>query len=185
MGISELKHVKTIHVVAVNNDVKELLWVLEKGYNGSITIKTCNLNKQGDTHFKFQLNAEALAKVSYNLPLSYIYEPNAAILKAGAFNSVAQQLSVHKLHQHTHLYTTEQLVDFPGRCFKITQTLPYNKKQFKALGISKANITTRNFPESVQDIRKKLGVKDGGTTYLFFTTNITNARMILVCEKLA
>jgi hypothetical protein len=183
IGINELKHVKTIHVVAVNNEVKELLWVLEKSFNGNITIKTANLKNQDCEYFDLYINEEKPASASFSEPLTYLYEPNSAILKAGAFNTVSNKLKVFKLHKHSHLYTSDNLVDFPGRVFKIEKIIPYNKKEFKKLRITQANITTRNFTESVQSIRKKFNIKDGGDTYLFFTTDIKNNKIIIICTK--
>ena len=184
VGIGELKHVKTIVVVAVNNEVKELLWLLEYGFDGQASIKTFNLRKDKNQHFSFSFNDENTPEATYSLPLTYLYEPNAAILKAGAFNAVAKQFGLNKLHKHSHLYTSNQLIDFPGRCFKIESVLPYNKKQFKKEFVgSNANITTRNFPETVQKIRKKLNIKDGGDSYLFFTTDMMDEKIVIVTHK--
>lgn len=184
IGIYELKGVKTIHSIAVNNEVKELLWILESGYSGKTSIKTVNLLNDGQQQFDFNLDEEPLASSKYNQPLSYLYEPNSAVLKAGAFNSISEKLNVFKLHKHSHLYTSEALIDFPGRRFKIDCIINYNKKQFKReLKITKANVTTRNFPESVQSIRKKLSIKDGGDNYLFFTTDLDDNKIIISCTK--
>ena len=184
VGIGELKYVKTIHIVAVNNEVKELLWVLERDFNAGITIKTVNLNKGKEDHFDFLLESEKNAESTYSTPLTYLYEPNAAILKAGGFHSVSKKLNLLKLHKHSHLYTNKELVEnFPGRRFKIERTLPYNKKELKQLGLEKANITTRNFPETVQQIRKKLGIKDGGDSYLFFTTDKNDNKIVTATKK--
>lgn len=184
VGIGELKHVKTIHVVAVNNEVKELLWILEYGYNESITIETVNLKKDDSEHFKFLLETEKTSEPTYSKPLAYLYEPNAAILKAGAFNTVSEKLSIFKLHKHSHLYTSESLIPFPGRYFRIENVISYNKKELKQLDIIKANITTRNFPETVQEIRKKLAIKDGGEHYLFFTTDVDDNKIVIVGNKI-
>lgn len=183
VGINELSHVKTIHVIAVNNEVKELLWVLQRDFLGEISIETVNIKNNKNEHFNFSLEKEKQHQSAYSLPLTYLYEPNSAILKAGGFHSASNQLQVFKLHQHSHLYTSESLIDFPGRCFKIDNILPYNKKLFKKKNINKANITTRNFPETVQQIRKKLNIKDGGNLYLFFTTDLENNKIVLVCGK--
>mgnify|MGYP000114946327 CR=1 FL=1 len=183
IGINELKHVKTIHIIALNNEVKELLWVLENKFEGKITIKTVNLKKEKNDSFKFYLEDEKIADSKYNLPLSYLYEPNAAILKSGAFHSISTTLNIFKLHQHSHLYTSDRKIDFPGRSFKIDTVLPYNKKVLKKLNITKANITTRNFPETVQQIRKKFNIKDGGSTYLFFTTDLNDQKTIIITNK--
>jgi hypothetical protein len=184
IGIHELKHVKKIYVVAVNNEVKELLWVLEKdNIENNILTETVNLNTNKTDHFGFEFNEENTAEVSFSLPQTYLYEPNTAILKSGGFNSISEKLHLNKLHQHSHLYTSNKLIDFPGRSFKIDDIFPYNKKGMKKSGITKANITTRNFPDSVETIRKKLGIKDGGSIYIFATTNIENQKILIICTK--
>ena len=186
IGINELQHVKTIYSVAINNEVKELLWVLEHDFNGDIDIQTVNLLKTKQQTFQFHLNEEAETEANYGEPLTYLYEPNAAILKMGAFNSISNQLQLHKLQKHSHLYTSETLISFPGRRFKIENIIDYNKKQFKKeLKLTKANVTTRNFPETVQTIRKKLSIKDGGDNYLFFTTLNTGKKVIISCSKIS
>ncbi|WP_100614581.1 class I SAM-dependent methyltransferase [Confluentibacter citreus] len=184
IGIGELQHVKTIHVVAVNNEVKELLWILERGFQDEVSIKTVNLKQEQDDYFEFQLKNEKSVESTYGKPLTYLYEPNAAILKAGAFNTISDQLTVFKLHKHSHLYTSELLIPFPGRCFRVENIIPYNKKELKQLAITKANITIRNFPETVEQIRKKLNIKDGGEVYLFFTTDVENNKIVIICNKL-
>jgi hypothetical protein len=183
VGLSELKFVKEIHVVAINNEVKELLWFLELGFNRETQIKTINIKNAINEKFSFLLNEESLTKIKYTLPQSYLYEPNAAILKSGAFNSLANKFNIYKLHKHSHLYTSNNLFEFPGRVFKIEKTLPYNKKLLKKEDITKANISIRNFPETVQQIRKKLNIKDGGIKYLFFTTNNQNEKIVLLTSK--
>ena len=183
-GLRSLKYVKEIHIVAVHNDVKEVLWLLEKGYELEPVIKTVNFTSQKTMHFQFRLSEESNNIVNQSLPSNYLYEPNAAIIKSGAFSSVSNQLKIDKLHTNTHLYTSTDLQPyFPGRSFKIQQILPYNKKAIKKTGITKANITTRNFPESVAVLRKKFKIKDGGNSYLFFTTTMDERKVILVCEK--
>ncbi len=184
VGIDELKFVKTIHVVAVNNEVKELLWIIEKDYTFEIKIETINIKRTTNEVFNFQLKGESISEAVYGLPQTYLYEPNAAILKAGGFNSVGSAYDIYKLHKHSHLYISDTLITFPGRVFKIVESLPYNKKSLKHLQNEKANITTRNFPESVQNIRNRFKIKDGGTSYLFFTTNMLDEKCVLVCTKI-
>lgn len=183
VGIDELKFVKEIHVIAVKNEVKELIWVIENGFDNEITIKTVNIIADTKDVFSFSLNEESSAVATFETPLKYLYEPNSSILKSGGFNSLAKKYHLSKLHQHSHLYTSNDLIDFPGRIFKVDSVLSYNKKALKALGIIKANITTRNFTETVQQIRKKHRIKDGGHTYLFFTTNYRNEKIVVVCSK--
>jgi len=183
IGISELKYVKDIHVVAVNNEVKELLWILEQDNENNIKITTINLKKNNNDAFVFELSDEAESEVLYSEPLSYLYEPNAAILKSGAFKIVSSQLKVFKLHVNTHLYTLDKFIDFPGRQFKIDKVLPYSKQALKSMAIKKANMSTRNFPETVEQLRKKFKITEGGNTYLFFTTNIKNEKIVIICSK--
>ncbi len=182
-GIKELKYVKRIHIVAVNNEVKELLWILERGYHSEIIIEAINLKSEMNEVFKFNYSDESAIEINYSLPLNYLYEPNSAILKSGGFNSVSSTLNISKLHKHSHLYTNEELIDFPGRRFMIVKVLPYNKQTLKNLNIQKANITTRNFPETVQHIRNTFKIKDGGTSYLFFTTDMLDEKIVLICSK--
>jgi 16S rRNA G966 N2-methylase RsmD len=178
-----LKHVKDIHIVAVNNEVKELLWILERHFEGEVSINTTNIHKDTSQNFGFLFEKEPTAKVEYSQPLHYLYEPNSAVLKSGGFRSISEGLNIPKLHKHSHLYTSEPLIDFPGRRFMIEQQLPFNKKLFAKEKITKANVTTRNFPISVHEIRKKLNIKDGGSMYLFFTTNLNNEKLILICSR--
>ncbi|MCK7590894.1 class I SAM-dependent methyltransferase [Subsaxibacter sp. CAU 1640] len=182
-GIIELKFVKYVHVVAVDNEVKELLWILEKEFIGNITVHTANIKTSETQQFQFNFEDELQLAINYHEPLSYLYEPNASILKAGGFKSLASQLGIHKLHKHSHLYTSNEFMSFPGRSFIIVTLIPYNKKEIKSMAIKKANITTRNFPESVQKIRNTTKIKDGGDTYLFFTTNLKNEKIVIVCTK--
>jgi hypothetical protein len=184
IGISELKHVKDIHIIAVKNEVKELIWILENDFKGEITIKTANIVNHTKEVFTFKLKNEATHNATLSNPLKFLYEPNAAILKSGAFNSVSKQLKISKIHQHSHLYTSNEHLIFPGRSFTIESIVDYSKKNIKSLKISQANITTRNFPETVQNLRKKYSIKDGGHTYLFFTTNHLGVKLVIICNKL-
>src|SRR5690606_2873763 len=104
-------------------------------------------------------------------------------MKSGGFHSVSEHFELYKLHKHSHLYTSDELINFPGRTFKVENVVPYNKKALKTLKVQKANIATRNFPETVEIIRKKLNIKDGGETYMFFTTNMNDEKICLVCKK--
>ena len=182
--MQELKNVREIHIVAVNNEVKELLWILDaKTPVTPVSIKTINLTKGGNEVFDFLLLAERDAKTNYSSPTKFLYEPNAAIMKSGAFKTIGNTYGVMKLHEHSHLYTSRVLVDFPGRAFEIIKQVPYNKKALKDLSIEKANITTRNFPESVATIRKRFKISDGGEVFLFFTTDMLGKRIVLQCKK--
>ena len=183
-GLSELTKVKRIHIVAIDNEVKELLWELQAEFVGHPVIKTVNIVHETEEVFEFELNANIDSPV-LELPKNYLYEPNSAIMKSGGFNEIGIQYSLGKLHPHSHLYTSTECIDFPGRTFEIQKVFPYSKKEMKAhLENTKANVTTRNFPDSVDDIRKKWKIKDGGTTYCFFTTDLNNDKIVLLCTKI-
>lgn len=182
-GLSELKNVKAIHIVALDNEVKELLWVLEKNYTQSIEISTINLAKEKTEEFRFELGNDAGS--NYSLPKKYLYEPNASIMKSGGFNEITGPFHIEKLHQHSHLYTSDTIINFPGRIFEIENGFEYTKQNMKSfLEHKKANITIRNFPDTVENIRKKWKIHDGGTSYCFFTTDLNNNKIVLLCTKL-
>ena len=182
-GINAMKHVKEVHIVAVDNEVKELLFLIKKEYTGVITIKTINLNKTKSAVFSFHRSNKISAIITP--PNTYLFEPNAAILKSGGFNTIASLLKLGKLHPHSHLYTSDTAIDFPGRSFRIMEQLPYQKKSLKKRFSKKQyNITTRNFPITVAELRKTLGIKDGGTLYMFFTTDHKNDKIVLICAKI-
>ncbi len=183
-GLSELKNVKTIHIVAVENEVKELLWELSKDFRGKTTVKTINLVKEIADSFEFILD-ENTAITPYSLPQKYLYEPNSAIMKSGGFNEIGVFYTLSKLHKHSHLYTSSTLIAFPGRIFEIEKVIPYSKTEMKkVLENKQVNITTRNFPVSVESIRKKWKIKEGGIQYCFFTTDENDNKIVLICTKI-
>ena len=183
-GLSELKNVKTIHIIALENEVKELLWEIQNGYSGEIEIKTVNIVKEKLDTFEFILGKN-LEIPTYGLPQKYLYEPNSAIMKSGGFDEVGTFYHLNKLHKHSHLYTNSTLVDFPGRVFEIENTIPYHKNEMKAhLENQQLNITTRNFPDTVESIRKKWKIKEGGNRYCFFTTDENDHKIVLICKKI-
>jgi 16S rRNA G966 N2-methylase RsmD len=184
--IRELKSVSEVHVVAVDNDCKEVLYLINRDLAFErIKITGVNILKEDRQVFDFSYEEEENTSAPIGPISDYLYEPNAAILKAGAFNVISGKFSVLKLHRNTHLYTSSQLVsDFPGRKFKVEAISKYDKKEvYQLLKASKANISIRNFPEPVQQIRKKLGLQDGGDLYLFATTDQNNKRVIIITRK--
>lgn len=183
-GLNELTNVSEIHIVAVKNEVKELLWRIDSIPSKETVIHTINCINNTTNTTSFTLQELYDTEATYNTPKTYLYEPNASLLKSGAFNWVSSHYSIDKLHQHTQLYTHDELISFPGRCFKIKQVVPYNKQIKKALAIKKAHITIRNFNISVVELRKKLKITDGGDVYLFFTTLLGNQKVVLVCDKI-
>lgn len=184
VGIKELKFVKEIHIVSLKNEVKELLWVLQANFNGEMVVKTVNIaHEQKVDTFNFTLQEEKSALPNFAEPQNFLYEPNSAILKSGAFSLLAVRYSLGKLSGHSHLYTSNELKDFPGRKFRIEKVWPYSKKTMKILDFKRANITVRNFPERVDSLRKRYGILNGGERYLFFTTSKDKVRIIISCKK--
>ena len=187
---------KQVHVVSVKNECKELLLLVEGGFCGETEVVCVDLDelsrrvddRQGIMKLEITSVASNLKKekgeiISYSFPKSYLYEPNASIMKAGLFKTVANKYNVQKLHPSTHLYTSEELVpDFPGRSFEIKRVTKVQRKEIQ--DIEKANLSTRNFPGNVADLRKKLKLKDGGDTYIFACTLNDNSKVLIVCEKL-
>jgi len=185
-AVGQLGSVQKVYIVAVDNECKEVLYHVAASKNPNLLIETINLQAGANQQrFTFDYEAEENAPVTYTLPQTYIYEPNAAILKAGGFKSLANHFELNKLHRNSHLYTSENLMpDFPGRIFKLKTTSRYQKKELASyLPDLKANITVRNFPDSVAAIRKKTGLKEGSDTYLFATTDLNAKPIILICEK--
>ena len=185
-AVSQLRSVAEVHVVAVNNECKELLLVLERGKDsGDIEMHTVNLQGGCRQVFDFSLKAEAASACGYASQLGqYLYEPNSALMKAGCYRLPAGYYGLEKLHPNTHLYTSDVLVsDFPGRVFKIVNSCGFSKKELKALACKQANLSVRNFPEHVEVLRKRLKISDGGDIYLFATTLYDGAKVLISCVK--
>ena len=183
--LSDLEAVKEVHVIAVNNDCKEVLYLLEKDFIGETQIFCVNLKKVHKEEFRFTLSEEREAISPYSEPLEYIYEANAAIMKAGAFKSIASNYELYKLHKHSHLYTSQKLIsEFPGRSFKVKEVLNPDKRSLAKHISGKANLACRNFPQKVDVLKKKLKLKDGGDDYVFATTLSDDKPKLLLCSKL-
>ena len=185
LALKELKTVSEVHIVSVGNECKELLLVLQKSPISSDVFIHCELSTHiGESqHYVFTQKQERLSPC----PLAgqvetYLYEPNASILKAGAFRSLTQAYPVRKLHVNSHLYTSSSFVaDFPGRKFKVESVTGFGKKELKAFlqDMGKANLTVRNFPSSVAELRKRLKLKEGGEDYIFATT-LSDEQKVLI-----
>lgn len=182
-GINELSHIKSIHIVAIENEVKELLWILEKDYFGEIEIISVNIQKEKTDTNSFILGSTTPA--TFALPNLFLYEPNAPLLKSGCADNLCKDLLINKLHPHSYLFTNIKLIEFPGRRFVIETIIPFKKEELKKyIEGKKMNITTRNFPLSVEEIRKKHKIAEGGNIYTFFTTNINDEKIVLICNKI-
>lgn len=183
-ALSELNQVQKVFVIALENEVKELLFLMVKGFTDAPTIEAINMVK--DKIYRFEHPLQDADHAVFGLPQKYLYEPNAALMKSGLFHAIGQRFGLSKLHQHSHLYTSETLVaDFPGRIFEIQQQLPYNKKTGKeVLQGMQTNLSMRNFPGTVEELKRKWKMKDGSNTYTFATTTFEDEKIILICHKL-
>ena len=185
MALSMLKNVEKVTVLAVANEVKELLFTLGKQIQTDPQIRCVNLITNGDHILKYTLSD--LLQEEYRIAelSSYLYEPNAAILKAGGYNLLCQHYNLEKLNRNTHLYTSNKLVgDFPGRVFEVKGNVSYNKKSVSAhLVTQKANVGVRNFPDTPDQVKKKLGLKDGGSQYLFGYRDLNDKPRVAICAK--
>lgn len=184
-----LPGVLSVHVLSVKNECKELLFVIGREPVESPEIHCVNY-KAADSSpqfFSFKMGDERDAAANYSSTVKkYLYEPNASILKAGAFKSVSLRYAMAKMHPNSHLYTSDVFVEnFPGRIFEVEEVMPFSSKLAKTLvqSIPRANITVRNFPLSVEELRKKSKVKDGGDIYLFATVISANDKVLLRCRK--
>ncbi|MEQ9425169.1 MAG: hypothetical protein RJQ09_12170 [Cyclobacteriaceae bacterium] len=179
-AIKQLETTDKVWVVSVDNECKELLFMIASGDVDSEIVAT-NIIKGRTEEFTFKRFEEAAADAEYSNPESYLYEPNASIMKAGAFKSVALSFSLKKLHPNTHLYTSQNhVVGFPGRVFKIEKSELFNWKNWKG---KKANISVRNFPYSPEEIKKKAGIMDGGEDYMFFATGEDEKLITILTQK--
>jgi len=187
-AVRELPNTAEIHIISVENECKEVLLLLDQEKHIQQHIKTINFGKNNKVDvFEFLQNGETDAKIRYASSVqAYLYEPNASIMKGGAFKLVAERFGLYKLHKNTHLYTSNQLItDFPGRVFEVQNTFGSSKSELKELmgKIQKANITTRNYPLPVDELRKKLKIKDGGDIYLFACTFDNDQKEIIQCVR--
>ena len=193
LALKTLKHVCEAHVVSVNNECKELLLVLQKASIPSQVLIHCehivntSLCDFAHQHFAFTQEQEHTSDCLLTSQVeAYLYEPNASILKAGAYRSLTQSYEVKKLHASSHLYTSSHFIeDFPGRRFQVESVSGFGKKDLKTFlqGMEKANLTIRNFPSSVADLRKRLKLKEGGENYIFATTLADESKILIKCKK--
>lgn len=183
-----LKNLAEIHVLSVNNECKELLVLMNKN-EVEEPIVTCANYYSGiwqTENFRYSQEEKFVPRYAKFVKL-YLYEPNSSLLKTGFYKSIAEKYNIEKLHVNSHLYTSSRMIpEFPGRIFEVQAISSMNKKDLKKnlSGIDKANITVRNFPMSVEEIRKKLKIKEGGDIYLFFSTDANEKRILIKAHQL-
>lgn len=186
-ALASLHNVKEIHVLAVANECKELVFKIERDFHEPTELYCANL-QTGQPLLHFTQEEQNCALHLADKPQRYLYEPNAALLKAGCFKLPSEWFGVLKLHKNSHLYTSETLVvDFPGRIFEIESWGLYNKKVRQTLlpDLDKANLAVRNFPLNVDELRKALKISEGGNTYLFATTLKGEEKVLIRTKKAA
>lgn len=187
-ALSQMKGVCEVHIVSLDGECKEILLLLKSGETtDSPVIHAVNLLSDGIIQsFSFKAEDEQNAVCRYADCVSgYLYEPNASLMKACPFKVISERLGVCKLHPNSHLYVSDNLItDFPGRIFAVEAVCSFSKQDQKVLReLKKANISVRNFPLSVNEIRRQLRLADGGEHYLFATTMNDGKRVIICCRK--
>ena len=200
-AISELSHVREVHIISVNNECKELLLVLSARNMGDMEASSADGEVKHAGNLRIYCVNDAQSFVCDELDMEsspvriappvleemqYLYEPNASLMKAGCFSVLSGRYDARMLSKNSHLFVSQAPIEaFPGRSFRIIAVSSFNKKELKRhlSGITKANISTRNFPLSVAELRKRLKLKDGGETYIFATTLSDESHVLVITEK--
>ena len=178
-------HVAEVHIVSVGNECKELLILMSADHHDELIVHCVN-DGQRLTYLPSQDTEPPVLAVDDDRA-AYLYEPNASIMKAGCFGTLTELYPVKALALDSHLFeSSEEIKDFPGRSFAITVVTTMNKKELgRSLnGIIQANVAVRNFPLTAQQLRVRLGLKDGGDCYIFGTTMASGQRVLYICKKL-
>ena len=200
-AVSELSHVREVHIISVNNECKELLLVLSARNMGDMEASSADgeVKRAGNLRIYCINDAQSFVCEESDMEASsvkiapstleemqYLYEPNASLMKAGCFGVLSGRYDARMLSKNSHLFVSQAPIEaFPGRSFRIIAVSSFNKKELKRhlSGITKANIATRNFPLSVAELRKRLKLKDGGETYIFATTLSDESHVLVITEK--
>lgn len=200
-AISELSHVREVHIISVNNECKELLLVLSARNMGDMEVSSaagavkragnlciyCINDAQSFVCDEMDMESSSVKIAPSTLEeMQYLYEPNASLMKAGCFGVLSGRYDARMLSKNSHLFVSQAPIEaFPGRSFRIIAVSSFNKKELKRhlSGITKANIAARNFPLSVAELRKRLKLKDGGETYIFATTLSDESHVLVITEK--
>lgn len=200
-AVSELSHVREVHIISVNNECKELLLVLSARNMGDMEASSADGEVKHAGNLRIYCVNDAQSFVCDELDMEsspvriappvleemqYLYEPNASLMKAGCFGVLSGRYDARMLSKNSHIFVSQAPIEaFPGRSFRIIAVSSFNKKELKRhlSGITKANIATRNFPLSVAELRKRLKLKDGGETYIFATTLSNESHMLVITEK--
>lgn len=178
------QYIKEVHIVSVQNECKELLIIMQQQPAKPFTVYCVN----DDAVFSYHPSSLIPHPSSFiPHPSSFLYEPNASIMKAGCFAEIEQAFEVSQLAPNSHLFASDQVIeDFPGRKFRVTAVTSMNKQELKQAlkDIRQANISVRNFPMSVADLRKRLKLSEGGNDYIFATTLTEGKKVLIICQHL-
>lgn len=189
-AVEDLKYVSEVHIVSVDNECKELLLILDKECSGDLHVVCVNLSKDGEQSFTFSPSpflSSSSSSLLTSSPSHFLYEPNASIMKAGRFDEVEQRFPVRQIASNSHLFLSDIEIDeFPGRRFQVLAISSMNKQELRTAlkEVEQANISVRNFPLRVDQLRKKLKLKDGGDVYIFATTMADGEHRLLICRKI-
>ena len=182
--VADVGNVSQVHIVSVGNECKELLLEVKKGKDEKVKVFCVN----DDQVFSYEIGETHPFTSSPLHSFTFLYEPNASVMKAGCFNLISHRFGITQPDANSHLFLSDKLVEgFPGRKFVIERVSTMNKRELKEAlaGIDKANIAVRNFPLSVADLRKRLKLKDGGDVYIFATTDAKKGHLVMVCRKIS
>ncbi len=183
-AITQLKYVKEVHIVSVKNECKELLFLLERKYTGPIKYITVNFDKSNNKQKLEFVDNEGILEISK--PKAYLYEVNTSISKLGFWKSFGARYNLAALDINTHLFTSDEVINnFPGRSFQILNITKISKKDIsKVIPKRKANISIKNVPISIDDLKKKTALKEGGDIYIFVAKATDLGNICLICKKL-
>lgn len=184
--VEDLGCVTEVHIISTRNECKELLVVMSRNATEDVRV-FCN-NDSDTFSFTESEMAQTVGKIADSKETivdKYIFEPNSSVMKAGCFSLLTELYNVKKIASHSNLFISDTEIDFPGRKFIVKSVSTMNKKELKRTlsGITKANISVRNFPLTANQLREKLKLKDGGEVYIFGTTDSAGQHIILVCNK--
>lgn len=187
-ALRQLRNVIEIHVVSVRGECKELLFIMSEKEQ-ELTYHCINLETSDEPFLATQSQAQGISPqiAPTNIEAgTFLFEPNASIMKAGMQNAFAAHYDLKKLHPMSNLFVGERHIEnIPAREFVIEGTSDFQKAGLKEFlhGIKQANIAIRNFPSTVDELRKRLKIKDGGTIYLFATTLADNSHCLIAAQR--
>lgn len=184
-ALKQLPDTIKVQVVAVDNEVKEVLFYIRRGNESETRIEAWNLSdKKENQLFEFSFSEEKESISEIGRVQKYLYEPNSAIRKAGAFNLIGKQFGLDKLHSNTHLYSSNSFIKaFPGRILKAVDVFKPSKKEIKKrFPNGKVNVVSKNYPLGANDLKKKFRLLDGGDEFLFFCEEYERGKVCIKCQ---